>query len=159
MLGWALGFFVTAIIAAMFGFGVIASTFAGLAMILFWVFVGLTVVSLLLSLASGRHVHVAGESHHVSRGPSLGGLGALALIAVFAVLAYAWVQNDWSAERAGRAIDEGAAQITADAGDALEGAGERAETLIENTGVEMREDAAQGLDRAQESVDPDAASD
>jgi uncharacterized membrane protein YtjA (UPF0391 family) len=152
MLGWAIGFFVAAIVAAMFGFGVVASTFAGLAMILFWVFVGLTVVSLLLSLVSGRAVHADG---HVAHGPSLGGIGAIALVAAFAVMAYAWVQNDWSAERAGRAIDEGAAQITADASDALQGAGDRAETLISNTGEEMREDAAQGLDRAQETVDAD----
>lgn len=154
MLGWALGFFVAAIIAAMFGFGVVASTFAGVAIILFWVFVGLTIVSLLLSLVSGRSVHVAGDGH-AHRSFSFGGIGALALVAAFAVLAYAWVQNDWSAEQAGRAIDEGAAQITADASDALQGAGDRAETLIQNTGAEMREDTAQGLDRAQEAVDGD----
>jgi uncharacterized membrane protein YtjA (UPF0391 family) len=152
MLGWAIGFFVAAIAAAMFGFGVVASTFAGLAMILFWVFVGLTVVSLLLSLVIGRGAHADG---HVSHGPSLGGIGALALVAVAAILAYSWVQNDWTAERAGRALDEGAAQITADASDALRGAGDRAENLIENTGDELREDAAQGLDQAQETVDAD----
>jgi uncharacterized membrane protein YtjA (UPF0391 family) len=155
MLGWAIGFFVAAVIAAMFGFGVVASTFAGLAMILFWVFVGLTVVSLLLSLVSGRAVHADGHVSH--GGPSLGGIGALALVAVAAILAYSWVQNDWSAERAGRAIDQGAAQITADASEALQGAGDRAENLIQNTGDEMREDAAQGFDRAQETVDADTS--
>lgn len=155
MLGWALGFFVAAVAAAMFGFGVIASTFAGVAMLLFWVFVGLTIVSLLLSLVGGKHVEVAGGSHAAGGGPSFGGLAAIGLVAAFAVLAYAWVQNDWSAERAGRAIDQHAAHLTADASQALFDAGERAEALIENTGAQMREDAGQGLDQAHDLVEPD----
>lgn len=154
MLGWAIGFFLAAIVAAAFGFGVVASTFAGLAMILFWVFVGLTVVSLLMSLATGRSAHLAGDGH-VARGPSFGGIGLLALVAVVAVLGYAWVQNDWSAEKAGRAIDQNAAEITADAGEVIEAAGDRAGALVDDTGAELREDTAQGLDRAQETVDPD----
>lgn len=157
MLGWALAFFVAAVIAAMFGFGVVASTFAGIAMILFWVFVGLLVVSLILSLFGGGRIGVAhvGSDGHVHRSPGFGGLGFVAIVAVIAIAAYAWVQNDWSAEQAGRALDQGAAEITADAGEAIERAGDRAGNLIERTGDEMRTDAAQGLDRAQETIDPD----
>jgi uncharacterized membrane protein YtjA (UPF0391 family) len=47
MLSWALLFLVIAIIAAIFGFGVIAGTAAAIAKILFFVFLVLFVVSLL----------------------------------------------------------------------------------------------------------------
>lgn len=47
MLKWALIFFVLAVIAAIFGFGGIAGTFAFAAKILFFVFVALLVVTAL----------------------------------------------------------------------------------------------------------------
>lgn len=49
MLYYALVFAIIAIISGLFGFGIIASAFAGIAKILFWVFV----VALVLSLAFG----------------------------------------------------------------------------------------------------------
>jgi uncharacterized membrane protein YtjA (UPF0391 family) len=54
MLSWALVFLVVAIVAAIFGFGVIAGTAASIAKILFFVFLVLFVVSLLF----GRRVSV-----------------------------------------------------------------------------------------------------
>ena len=54
MLGWALGFLVLALIAALFGFGGIASASAGIAQILFVVFLILFAVSLIVRLARGR---------------------------------------------------------------------------------------------------------
>lgn len=48
MLGWAATFFIIAIIAGLFGFGVIASASASIAQVLFFVFVVLFVVSLVL---------------------------------------------------------------------------------------------------------------
>lgn len=51
MLSWALIFFVIAIIAAVFGFGGIASASAGIAQILFFLFLVLFVVSLIMGLA------------------------------------------------------------------------------------------------------------
>ena len=48
MLHYAVVFLVIALIAALFGFGVIASTAAGIAKILFLVFLVLFVVSLLM---------------------------------------------------------------------------------------------------------------
>lgn len=54
MFDWALGFFLVAAIAAMFGFGVIASAFAGLAKILFVVFVVLFLVSLAWGIGCNR---------------------------------------------------------------------------------------------------------
>ncbi len=50
MLSWALAFFVLAIIAAVLGFGGIASTLGGIAQILFFMFVALFVVSLIIGL-------------------------------------------------------------------------------------------------------------
>ena len=47
MLRWALGFFVIALVAALFGFGGIAVAAAGMARILFFIFLILFLVSLL----------------------------------------------------------------------------------------------------------------
>jgi uncharacterized membrane protein YtjA (UPF0391 family) len=60
MLGWAIGFFVAALVAAVFGFGGIASAFTGIAIILFWVFLALFVLSLVFNTFGGAHV--AGHS-------------------------------------------------------------------------------------------------
>ncbi|MFT3729021.1 MAG: DUF1328 domain-containing protein [Terricaulis sp.] len=51
MLSWALIFFVVAIIAAIFGFGGIATASAGIAQILFFLFLVLFVVSLIMGMA------------------------------------------------------------------------------------------------------------
>ena len=56
MLYWAAIFFVVAIIAAAFGFGGIAAGAAGIAKILFFVFVILFIVSLLAGLLRGRGI-------------------------------------------------------------------------------------------------------
>jgi len=47
MLGWALTFFIVALIAAVFGFGGIASAAAGIAKVLFFIFIVLFVVALI----------------------------------------------------------------------------------------------------------------
>lgn len=56
MLRWAVIFLVIALVAALFGFGGIASGAASIAMILFWVFLAITVVLFLLSLFGRRPV-------------------------------------------------------------------------------------------------------
>ena len=53
MLGWALTFLVVALIAALFGFGGIASASAGIAKILFFVFLILFVVTLVMRAVRG----------------------------------------------------------------------------------------------------------
>ena len=53
MLRWAIIFLVIALIAALFGFGNIAGAAAGIAVILFWVFLAITVVLFLVSLLGG----------------------------------------------------------------------------------------------------------
>ena len=54
MLRWALIFLVVAIIAAILGFGGIAGASADIAKILFYIFIAIFVISLLVSLVSGR---------------------------------------------------------------------------------------------------------
>lgn len=46
MIGWALGFLAVAIVAGLFGFGIIASAFAGVAQFIFFAFLVLFVLSL-----------------------------------------------------------------------------------------------------------------
>jgi uncharacterized membrane protein YtjA (UPF0391 family) len=54
MLRWALAFFVLALIAALFGFGGLASTAAGIAKTLFYVFLIVFLVSLVFGLTASR---------------------------------------------------------------------------------------------------------
>ena len=54
MLNWALTFLVVALIAAAFGFGGIAGTSAGIAKILFFIFIALFVISLIARLLNGK---------------------------------------------------------------------------------------------------------
>jgi uncharacterized membrane protein YtjA (UPF0391 family) len=58
MLSWALVFLVIAIIAALFGFGGIATASAGIAKILFFVFLIGFIVALIAGLVAGRRPSV-----------------------------------------------------------------------------------------------------
>ena len=50
LLGWALVFLIVALIAAIFGFGVLAVASAGIAKLLFFIFVVLFLVSLIAGM-------------------------------------------------------------------------------------------------------------
>jgi len=52
MLRWASGFFIIALIAAVLGFGGIAIAAAGIAKIIFYIFLALFIISLISHLAS-----------------------------------------------------------------------------------------------------------
>lgn len=54
MLGWALFFFILAIIASIFGFGGLAAAFAGVARILFFVFIVLFILALIFGFRGRR---------------------------------------------------------------------------------------------------------
>lgn len=54
MLRWALVFFIVAILAAVFGFGGIAEDLAGIAKILFLLFIVLFLISLVMGLVRGK---------------------------------------------------------------------------------------------------------
>jgi uncharacterized membrane protein YtjA (UPF0391 family) len=56
MLGWAIAFFVLALIAAVLGFGGIAGASAGIAKILFFVFLVLLVLSFVARAVRGRSI-------------------------------------------------------------------------------------------------------
>jgi uncharacterized membrane protein YtjA (UPF0391 family) len=56
MLRWAFLFLVIALIAALFGFGGIASAAAGIAKLLFFIAVAIFIVMLMAGLAAGRKV-------------------------------------------------------------------------------------------------------
>lgn len=56
MLRWALAFLVIAIIAALLGFGGIASASAGIAKLLFFVFLAVFVIMLALGLLGARKI-------------------------------------------------------------------------------------------------------
>ena len=56
MLRWAIGFFIVALIAALFGFGGIALAAAGIAKFIFYIFLVLFVLSLLAHLMRGTRV-------------------------------------------------------------------------------------------------------
>jgi uncharacterized membrane protein YtjA (UPF0391 family) len=53
MLRWAMGFLVLALVAALFGFGGLAATSAGIAQTLFYLFLLVFLVTLALGLVSG----------------------------------------------------------------------------------------------------------
>lgn len=54
MLGWALAFFILAIIAGAFGFGGIAGASAGIAQILFFIFLALLVLTFAARAVNGK---------------------------------------------------------------------------------------------------------
>mgnify|MGYP001617867105 CR=1 FL=1 len=54
MLYYAAVFLIIALVAALFGFGIIASAAAGIAKILFWVFIVFFVISLVMGGINGR---------------------------------------------------------------------------------------------------------
>lgn len=56
MLQWALAFLILALVAAFFGFGGIAAASAGIAKILFYVFVVVFAIALVGGILSGRRV-------------------------------------------------------------------------------------------------------
>lgn len=58
MLRLAIAFFVIALLAALFGFGGIASASAGIAQILFFIFLVLFVLALIMGLVRGRSLRV-----------------------------------------------------------------------------------------------------
>lgn len=134
MLGWAIIFFVAAIAAAVFGFGGIATTFTGIAIVLFWVFVALFILSVLFGLG-GRSTGTG-----ASTGMGGGAFTGVALIAVIAIFTYAWIKNDWSAQEVGASLDRAATQVADRTSDALGRAGNRAQDVVHDTGNTIRRD-------------------
>ena len=147
MLGWAIGFFFAALVAAVFGFGGIASAFTGIAILLFWVFLALFVLSLLFNTFGGTHAAGHGGSGRT--------FATVALIAGVALVVYAWVDNDMSAERVGAEIDQTASELAEATSDAVVEVGDRTGEVMQEASDDIRNDASEGLDEASDNVDPD----
>jgi uncharacterized membrane protein YtjA (UPF0391 family) len=58
MLGWAITFFLMAVVAAVFGFGGMAGTFASIAQFLAMLFVVLFVASIVYGVVTGRETNI-----------------------------------------------------------------------------------------------------
>ena len=54
MLGWAVTFLAIALIAALFGFGGVASASTGIAQVIFFVFIALFVIAMIMRAVRGR---------------------------------------------------------------------------------------------------------
>ena len=56
MLRWAIIFFIISLIAAVFGFGGIASAAAGIAKVLFFLFLAVAVIMLIVGISAGKRL-------------------------------------------------------------------------------------------------------
>jgi len=131
MLGWAVVFFVIAVMAAFLGFGGVATAFAGVARSAFFAAVILLLLSLVLSVFP--RARIAGGAR---------GLGVLALGAVIGIGVYLWFAHDMSAERVGREIDRGAVDLV----DATETAADRTAVFVDETVDDTRSEAADAIE-------------
>lgn len=142
MLRISLGFFVAAIIAGVLGFGGWAGTFTGVAVLAFYLFIALTILSLLAGALSG-----------VGHTPG-GAMSMLVVAALFGAGVYWWLDSDMNAQKLGRSIDrtayefkEGAGSVVRTAsgetanlvGKVADGAGDAAERTAERAERETEE--------------------
>jgi len=131
MINWVIGLFVAALIAAFLGFSGVATTFAATAQVLFFILLILFLVSAVVAMFGARAPGV----HTTVRTASL-----VVLVAAVSIGAYAWIQNDLSAERVGRSIDRQTVSLASDAGDAFQTATQRTERFVSRTVDDMRTD-------------------
>lgn len=148
MINWVIGLFVAALVAAFFGFGGVATAFADVARLLFFILLVLFVVSAVVAMFGARvpAVHTAVRT------------GALmTLVAAVSIGAYAWIQNDMSAERVGRVIDRQTVAFADSAGAAVLNAGDRTESFMQQTVTDIRDDARAVADPETQTSKEDAA--
>lgn len=104
MQGWSSALFFATGLSGLFAFGIIQSTFAPQAQALFFVFAIVLVLITVGNWMGHEHGHAA-----ASVGKKI---GVLALIGGFAAVLWAWVDNDWSAEKLGREVDRTAVGLS-----------------------------------------------
>lgn len=131
MINWVIGLFVAALVAAFFGFTGVATTFAATAQLLFFILLILFLVSAVVAMFGARSPGV----HATVRTASL-----VVLVAAVSIGAYAWIQNDMSAEKVGRSIDQGTVELASDAGSAIDRASARTETFVTRTVNDIKDD-------------------
>jgi uncharacterized membrane protein YtjA (UPF0391 family) len=137
MLKVSLGFLIAAVVAGVLGFGGWAGTFTGIAVLAFYAFIVLALLAVLAGLVSGAG-HAPG-----------GALGLLIVAAFIGAGAYAWLDNDMTAEKLGRKVDRAAFELKEGAGQTLKTASSETRQLAVNVG----DDAERAADRIEDKVD------
>jgi hypothetical protein len=97
MHGWSGALFVATGLSALFAFGLVQTTFAPQAQALFFVFSVVLVLVTVGNWVGHEHGHAA-----ASIGKKI---GLVAILGGLIAVIYAWVDNDWTAEKAGREVD------------------------------------------------------
>ncbi|MDZ4775734.1 MAG: hypothetical protein SGJ23_03000 [Alphaproteobacteria bacterium] len=137
MINWVIGLFVAALAAAFLGFSGTAAAFAEVARVVFCILLVSFVVSGTVALAGSRALGMPAFARTMS---------LVAAVSALSIGAYAWVDNDMSAERVG-AIDRHTVAIADTAGAAVSDAGKRTGTLMERTVTDLRTDAHERAQR------------
>lgn len=137
MINLVIGLLLAALVSAFFGFGGMATNFADTARILFFVFLALLAISSIFTFFGARTPGV---------GKAARTLALVATVAVVSIGAYAWIQNDMSAERLGRVVDRQTVAIVDTTGEALSDAGDRTQSFVADAVDEIRTDTKQAAD-------------
>ncbi|MGE0828840.1 MAG: DUF1328 domain-containing protein [Hyphomonadaceae bacterium] len=120
MLRLALGFFLLAMFSAVLGFGGFAGAFSTLAVLSFYVFLGLLVLALLAGLfAGGAHGHPGGV------------FSALIVAGLLGAGIYYWIDNGMSAQTLGASIDRSVLEARNSVEDVAQTAGSEAEGFVQ----------------------------
>lgn len=141
MINWVIGLFAAAAVSAFFGFGGVATAFAEAARIAFFILLVALIVATVLSLTRSAAPGVQGTLRTAS---------LVAVIAAVSIGIYAWIENDMTAERAGRAIDREAAELAGSARAMFGDAGARTQSFMTQTVADIRSDV-------RDAADPDDA--
>ena len=102
MHGWSSALVFATGLSGLFAFGLIQSAYAPQAQALFFVFAMVLVLVMLGNAFTREHGHALSERGKLLLGVVLGA----------AIIGYVWTSGDWTAERLGRNIDQGAAQVS-----------------------------------------------
>lgn len=141
MLRVALGFFIAAIFAGVLGFGGWAGTFTGIAILAFYIFIALTILSLLAGALSG-----------VGHTPS-GAMSMLVVAALFGAGVYWWLDSDMNAQKLGRSIDRTAFEFKEGAGSVVKTASGETAHLVGKVADDAGEAADRTADKAKRETE------
>lgn len=107
MLGWAIGFFIAAGIAAALSFDVVATPYADVSRDVFWALLALFGLSLLLAVVAGKHTSPFKTSGRA--------FARIAFVAAVALSIYVWIDRNWSTQVASNETGHVAAPVAAPA--------------------------------------------
>lgn len=122
MLRFALLFFVLAVAAGVLGFGGLAGDLSAIAVLAFYAFIVLFALAVIANL-------FAGDGHGSGRA-----FGALVVAGLIGAGVYAWIDNDMSAERLGRSIDQSVVEARNNVEDVARTAGDETRGFVDRVG-------------------------